>query len=90
VSTSYSVSAKLQASPNAREGQAGPPQKAAIELSRFIKSFRGVLIGLAFLSAVINLLVLNGTIFMLEVYDRVLPRTKASGGASTTRWFGFP
>jgi ATP-binding cassette subfamily C protein len=32
-----------------------------------------VLIGLAFLSAIINLLVLNGTIFMLEVYDRVLP-----------------
>ena len=61
-------------SPSAARGAPSrPPVKAAAELARFLKSFRGVLIGLAFLSAVINLLVLNGTIFMLEVYDRVLP-----------------
>ena len=74
MSTSQSVSANPHAPPHAaRIGQGGPSRKAAVELSRFIKSFRGVLIGLAFLSAIINLLVLNGTIFMLEVYDRVLP-----------------
>ena len=66
------LSASTQSS--AQRGAASRPKSsAAIELSRFIKSFRGVLIGLAFLSAVINLLVLNGTIFMLEIYDRVLP-----------------
>jgi ATP-binding cassette subfamily C protein len=42
-------------------------------LGKFLRSFRTAFIGLALISAVVNLLVLNGTIYMLEVYDRVLP-----------------
>jgi PrtD family type I secretion system ABC transporter len=42
-------------------------------LARFTRSFRWAFVSLAALSAVVNLLVLNGTVYMLEVYDRVLP-----------------
>ncbi|MFO1146884.1 MAG: type I secretion system permease/ATPase [Alsobacter sp.] len=42
-------------------------------LGKFLRSFRTAFIGLALISAVVNLLVLNGTVYMLEVYDRVLP-----------------
>jgi PrtD family type I secretion system ABC transporter len=43
------------------------------ELGDALRACRGALIGVAMMSCVINLLYLTGSIFMLEVYDRVLP-----------------
>jgi ATP-binding cassette subfamily C protein len=49
---------------------AGRPQS---ELAAALKVCRDALIGIGVFSAVSNLLMLTGSIFMLEVYDRVLP-----------------
>lgn len=49
------------------------------ELSQAIGRSRGALAAVALFSAVLNLLMLTGTIFMLQVYDRVL----ASGSQAT-------
>src|ERR1044072_1209403 len=38
-----------------------------------VSSCRGAFLGVAVLSGLINLLYLSGSIFMMEVYDRVLP-----------------
>src|SRR5690242_20936511 len=43
------------------------------ELGEALRACRGALIGVAIMSCVVNLLYLTGSIFMLEVYDRVLP-----------------
>lgn len=43
------------------------------ELTNALRSCRGVFIGVGVMSCIINLLYLTGSIFMLEVYDRVLP-----------------
>jgi ATP-binding cassette subfamily C protein len=43
------------------------------ELGEALLACRSALIGVAVISCVINLLYLTGSIFMLEVYDRVLP-----------------
>ena len=43
------------------------------ELGDALRACRTALIGLGFISCMINLLYLTGSIFMLEVYDRVLP-----------------
>jgi PrtD family type I secretion system ABC transporter len=43
------------------------------ELGEALRACRGALIGVAVMSCVVNLLYLTGSIFMLEVYDRVLP-----------------
>lgn len=37
------------------------------------RSCRGAFLGVALLSGLVNLLTLSGSVFMLEVYDRVLP-----------------
>ena len=42
-------------------------------LARALARFRGAFIGVGAFSALINLLTLTGSIFMLQVYDRVLP-----------------
>lgn len=42
------------------------------ELHAALRSCRGALVAVAFLSAIINLLYLTGSFYMLEVYDRVL------------------
>ena len=36
-------------------------------------SCRGALLGVALLSGLINILYLSGSLYMMEVYDRVLP-----------------
>ncbi|WP_075216481.1 type I secretion system permease/ATPase [Mongoliimonas terrestris] len=38
-----------------------------------LKPFRSALVGVAFATALINVLALTGSLFMMEVYDRVLP-----------------
>ena len=43
------------------------------ELKAFLASYRSAFTGVALISAVISILTLTGTIFMLEIYDRVLP-----------------
>src|ERR1700760_1443796 len=43
------------------------------ELGKALRACRGAFIGVGLRSCVINLLYLTGSIFMLEVYDRVLP-----------------
>jgi PrtD family type I secretion system ABC transporter len=47
--------------------------QARSELRRALFSCRSAFIGIAVFSALINLLMLTGSLFMLEVYDRVLP-----------------
>src|SRR5271157_82797 len=43
------------------------------ELGDALRACRGAFIGVGAMSCMINLLYLTGSIFMLEVYDRVLP-----------------
>ncbi|GLS20273.1 type I secretion protein [Labrys miyagiensis] len=43
------------------------------ELGDALRACRGAFIGVGIMSFMINLLYLNGSLFMLEVYDRVLP-----------------
>lgn len=43
------------------------------ELGAALASCRGILIGIALFSAISNVLMLTGSFFMLQVYDRVLP-----------------
>src|SRR5258708_22772150 len=52
---------------------AGEPKvKAGQELKAALASCKTVLVALAVASALINVLYLSGSIYMLEVYDRVL------------------
>ena len=50
-----------------------PAQKRNSELAAAIARCRHALIGIGVFTAAINLLQLTGPLFMLEVYDRVLP-----------------
>src|SRR3954452_25076121 len=43
------------------------------ELASALRSCRGAFLGIAAFTAVSNILMLTGSFFMLEVYDRVLP-----------------
>src|SRR5262252_2491199 len=43
------------------------------ELGDALRACRGAFIGVGVMSCIINLLYLTGSIFMLEIYDRVLP-----------------
>jgi len=52
---------------------AGAPGVRRSELGEALRACRGAFIGVGLMSCVINLLYLTGSIFMLEVYDRVLP-----------------
>src|SRR4029079_14343307 len=47
-----------------------PPRS---ELSAALRACRGAFLGIGLFTAVINLLMLTGSFFMLEVYDRVVP-----------------
>ena len=52
---------------------ARPPQKRTSELTAALARCRHALIGIGVFTAAINLLQLTGPLFMMEVYDRVLP-----------------
>jgi len=56
---------------------AGVPGVRRSELSDALRAFRGAFVGIALMSGIINLLYLTGSIFMLEIYDRVLPSRSA-------------
>lgn len=59
-----------------RRGDAAKPVAGRIpklSILTLISSMRGALFGIAAFSGVINLLALTGSLFMLQVYDRVLP-----------------
>ncbi len=49
------------------------PPKANDRFATFLRECRKALVGLAGLSAMANLLALTGSLYMLQVYDRVLP-----------------
>lgn len=46
---------------------------ASSEMSAALRSCRGAFVGTAILSGLINILMLTGSFYMLEIYDRVLP-----------------
>ncbi|MEO0729289.1 MAG: hypothetical protein AAFY64_02785, partial [Pseudomonadota bacterium] len=50
-----------------------PERKGLSELARAFARCKGALIAVALFSGLINVLMLTGAFFMLEVYDRVLP-----------------
>jgi PrtD family type I secretion system ABC transporter len=52
---------------------AAAPGVRRSELGDALRACRGAFIGVGLMSCIINLLYLTGSIFMLEVYDRVLP-----------------
>ena len=56
-------------SPSVRSG--GDDAKSS--LGQALQQFRNAFIGVGVFSALINLLALTGSLFMLQVYDRVLP-----------------
>ena len=49
------------------------PSKPRSELSAALATCRGAFVGTALISGMSNILMLSGAMFMLEVYDRVLP-----------------
>lgn len=53
--------------------QQGVRQSSRSELSSALRACRGAFIGVGAISSMVNLLYLTGSIFMLEIYDRVLP-----------------
>ena len=59
--------------PASRQPSPPPPRSEKSELKAALSACRGALIGIGVLTAVINVLTLTGSLFMLEVYDRVLP-----------------
>jgi hypothetical protein len=50
-----------------------PPGSAGSALASALASCRGAFVGIAIFSGMSNVLLLTGSMFMLEVYDRVLP-----------------
>src|SRR5262249_19167678 len=56
-----------------REAIASGTDHTTSELKRSLRSCAGAFLGVALFSGVINVLMLTGSLFMLEIYDRVLP-----------------
>src|ERR1700688_2826109 len=52
---------------------ASPNPTSRLSLRDVLKSSRSLLAGVALFSVLINVLMLTGSMFMLEVYDRALP-----------------
>jgi len=65
--------------PRSAPGASAPTGKSGDPVGDAFRSLRGCFTGVAVVSAVINLLMLTGPIFMLQIYDRVL----ASGSVPT-------
>jgi PrtD family type I secretion system ABC transporter len=58
---------------DARGGASRKPRATVSELDSAVRSSLGIFLGIGAISGVSNLLMLTGPLFMLEVYDRVLP-----------------
>jgi len=56
-----------------RRGPSAVPSSPKSEIASALASCRGAFLGIGLFSAVINVLALTGALFMLEIYDRVLP-----------------
>src|SRR2546428_13531231 len=56
-----------------RSPSRSPQGSARSELAAALSSCRGAFIGIGLISAMSNILMLTGAMFMLEIYDRVLP-----------------
>src|ERR1700694_4014502 len=56
-----------------RSPSRSPQGPARSELGVALSSCRGAFIGIGLISAMSNVLMLTGAMFMLEIYDRVLP-----------------
>src|SRR6202521_2318196 len=56
-----------------RSPSRSPQGSARSELAVALSSCRGAFIGIGLISAMSNVLMLTGALFMLEIYDRVLP-----------------
>src|SRR5690349_15686527 len=63
----------MSSAPSRLPSSPARPASARSELATALASCRGVFIAIGVLSGLTNLLMLTGAIFMLEVYDRVLP-----------------
>lgn len=50
-----------------------PARESTTELAAALRSCRTAFVGIGLFSGVINILMLTGALFMLEIYDRVLP-----------------
>jgi len=50
-----------------------PKQAAGLDLADALRRSRSAFMGVGLLSALINILMLTGPLFMLQIYDRVLP-----------------
>ena len=50
-----------------------PRRVGQSELGAFLASCRGAFLGIGLMTAMINVLYLTGSFFMLEIYDRVIP-----------------
>lgn len=50
-----------------------PSESGSAAMSGAVRALSRTLIGVGVFSAIINVLTLNGSVFMLEVYDRVIP-----------------
>ena len=61
------------AKPNSSRGSSRLPLSPTSEMKTAFSSCRGAFLGIGLFSAVINVLALTGSLFMLEIYDRVLP-----------------
>jgi ATP-binding cassette subfamily C protein PrsD len=56
-----------------RPSPAGAPLAPTSELADVLRACRTAFVGIGMFSGVINILMLTGALFMLEIYDRVLP-----------------
>jgi PrtD family type I secretion system ABC transporter len=65
-------------------GQADVPTDAGSELRAALGSCRTAFVGIAAFSGLINVLSLTGSLYMLEIYDRVLPGRSVSTLAGLT------
>ena len=76
---------------------AGLQTKPAPSLMAAVSACRGAFMGLALFSALVNVLYLTGSFYMLQVYDRVLPSRSVPTlialsilAAAPLRWPGRP
>jgi PrtD family type I secretion system ABC transporter len=58
---------------NVSNGPKGPNERPRNEIAAALAACRNAIIALGVASAIINVLYLSGSIYMLEIYDRVLP-----------------